>query len=113
MVAEITGVTASYRWAAVRYIKADAANGVNGFVKGHIAITKAKPVDLVCFEFTGDSVPDRVGIFVALHGNEVECIEGNTSSTNAGSQSNGGGVFARRRPIGQVACVAPPNYGRK
>lgn len=112
MVAGVDGVTSSIRWAAVRSIKADSAAGTNGFVKGHIAIAKARPGDLVCFEFTGDLIPDHVGILVAVDGNVVECIEGNTSAANGGSQSNGGGVFARRRPISQVACVARPNYSK-
>lgn len=40
----------------------------------------------------------------------LHTIEGNTSSDNAGDQSNGGGVFEKHRPFSDVTCVARPLY---
>lgn len=52
---------------------------------------------LVVFEFTGDSVPDHVGIVADVLGEYLHTIEGNTSRDDGGSQANGGGVFVRTR----------------
>lgn len=46
---------------------------------------------------TRHSGPTHIGIVVAVGEHSVWMIEGNTSSDNAGSQDNGGGVFLRRR----------------
>ena len=43
-------------------------------------------------------------------GGNVVAIEGNTSSSSAGSQSNGGGVFERTRPAAFFVCGARPKW---
>lgn len=64
--------------------------------------TNRKPGDLILFKWPGVSraVCDHVGI---LDTDGAHTIEGNTSSGNAGSQNNGGGVYRRDR--GGVAVV--------
>lgn len=69
-------------------------------------VTRPEPGDLVLYDFFAGGPPVmHVGVY---EGNGAT-IEGNTSSGNAGSQDNGGGVFRRYRG-GQfvVAYVRPP-----
>lgn len=40
---------------------------------------------------------EHVGIVTKVEGRTIYSIEGNTSSSSAGSQDNGGGVFERKR----------------
>jgi cell wall-associated NlpC family hydrolase len=57
------------------------------------------PGDIVFFDFNGNkNNSEHVGIYHSLiNANEFWCIEGNTSPTEAGSQSNGDGVYKKRR----------------
>lgn len=64
----------------------------------------AKPGDFVTFNWDG-GVPDHIGMLVERYDDSAKCVEGNTSPTNAGSQSNGGGVFVRYRERGQIQAV--------
>lgn len=75
-----------------------------------VSASEAKPGDLVVFNFPGgSSVADHVGLALGpAVGGMIPTVEGNTSSSNAGSQSNGGGVFKRSRPVGLIAVVARP-----
>lgn len=59
---------------------------------------------VVLFDFPGGERTDHVGRALGPVGADgwFETVEGNTSSSNAGSQSNGGGVYRRRRHISQV-----------
>jgi hypothetical protein len=51
----------------------------------------------------------HVGIVVAVSGNVVTCIEGNTSGT--GDQRNGGMVMVKQRTIGkEVVGFGRPKY---
>ena len=72
------------------------------------------PGDVVYFDWqggTGTSGVDHVGIVVASRPDgQIETVEGNTSATNAGSQSNGGGVYRRVRPRHVVAGFGRPAY---
>ncbi len=74
----------------------------------------AQPGDLVYFDWqggTGSNGVDHVGIVVGTRPDgQVETIEGNTSPTNAGSQSNGGGVYRRVRPRSVIAGFGRPAY---
>lgn len=74
-----------------------------------IAASQAKPGDLVVFDWSPGTGADHVALALgpAVNG-LIPTIEGNTSATNAGSQSNGGGIFKRSRPVGLVAVVARP-----
>ena len=90
------------RYAYVPYIVSDAHRGANG-----LALTRdPQPGDLVCFQWSGtSSEADHVGLFVRWLDSghtSFESVEGNTSSDNSGSQSNGGGVFRRQRNRSQV-----------
>jgi len=62
--------------------------------------------DLIIFEFASDSDNeiDHIGIFGEwiVKNHSFTAIEGNTSSSDKGSQSNGGGVFKKRREIKDV-----------
>jgi hypothetical protein len=49
-----------------------------------------------------------VGIVVKNKGKYLYCIEGNTSSNKKNSQSNGGGVYRKKRPYSVVMAVARP-----
>lgn len=71
----------------------------------------AQPGDLVLFDWGGDGVADHVGIVEQNNGTYLTTIEGNTSSGQSGSQSNGGGVYRRVRSFGVVCCVVRPDYG--
>lgn len=72
----------------------------------------AKPGDLVLYDWDGNGNPDHVGIVEKAYSGYVQAIEGNTSSGNSGSQSNGGGVYRRTRDWGCViAVVAVPYSG--
>lgn len=70
----------------------------------------AQAGDLVVFNFPGgNGVADHVGLALGpAHQGSIETVEGNTSSSSGGSQSNGGGVFKRIRPLSQVAVIARP-----
>lgn len=53
----------------------------------------------------------HVALVTAIHSDgTISTIEGNTSSSDAGSQSNGGGVFARRRHRSVVKGYGRPAY---
>ena len=73
-----------------------------------------QPGDLVFFDWqggTGSNGVDHVGIVTTVRQDgQVETIEGNTSPTNAGSQSNGGGVYRRVRPRSVIAGFGRPAY---
>ena len=56
--------------------------------------------DIVFFKFSGSSRwTNHVGLVIEVNGNTLTTIEGNTSSDNKGSQSNGGMVAIRTRKI--------------
>ena len=74
----------------------------------------AQPGDIVYFDWqggTGSGGVDHVGIVTGVRRDgQVETIEGNTSPSNAGSQSNGGGVYRRVRPRSVIAGFGRPAY---
>jgi len=74
-----------------------------------VPATQAKIGDLVVFDWNPGSGADHVGLALGpAVGGLIPTIEGNTSPSNAGSQSNGGGIFKRSRPVGLIAVVARP-----
>lgn len=87
----------------------------NGFV-----VRRPRKGDIVCFFFTNPTRsewPDHVGIVRRVVGIRwrgkrfvgwVDTVEGNTSGDDRGSQSNGGGVFRRRRHIVHAEFVRVP-----
>lgn len=62
-----------------------------------------RPGDIVLYDWEGNGVEDHTGIVESVSPEFIVAIEGNTSGNNAGSQSNGDGVYRRRRPISLVA----------
>lgn len=68
------------------------------------------PGDVILFDWDEDGVADHVGFAVRRVGNYVHTIEGNTSPGNAGSQSNGGGVYRRVRHRSTICAVVRPAY---
>ena len=87
-----------YSWARSR---------TSGFA-GLYPWAQAKPGDLVLMRFPGGS--RDIVHHVAMYAGHGVTIEGNTSSGNAGSQDNGGGVFKRQRPASVVVGCARPRY---
>lgn len=70
----------------------------------------AKAGDLVLFDWDGNGNPDHIGFVEKNKGSYIQTIEGNTSSGNSGSQSNGGGVYRRTRSWSTVNCVIAVPY---
>ena len=73
-----------------------------------------RPGDVVFFDWGGsqnlDAI-DHVGLVEAvLPDGRIQTIEGNTSRSDVGSQSNGGGVWRRVRNRGAIAGFGRPNY---
>lgn len=92
-------------------------SGLQAYRKAGRAIDRNGPAqagDLVYFDWQGGTSSqgvDHVGIVTGVRRDgQVETIEGNTSPTNAGSQSNGGGVYRRVRPRSVIAGFGRPAY---
>ena len=85
--------------------------GLKWFAKRNklIPVGQAQPGDVVFFQFDNDAEPDHVGIVIKnwKRKNILVTIEGNTSS-NKGSQSNGDGVYLKKRAYSLVMGVARP-----
>ena len=79
--------------------------------KGKIVpVGEAQEGDIVFFQFDNDAQPDHVGIVVKnmKRLKALRTIEGNTSPSNKGSQSNGGGVYEKKRSYATVMAVVRP-----
>lgn len=75
-----------------------------------VDIEDAQRGDVVLFDWDNNGRTDHVGIVEAnLGGGWLQTIEGNTSPSNAGSQSAGNGVYRRQRYYG-IACVLRPKW---
>lgn len=61
----------------------------------------------VFYRFSGNRV-HHVGLVVGIGNGWIEAVEGNTSRGSRGSQSDGGGVWLRRRSSGIVGYGVPP-----
>jgi cell wall-associated NlpC family hydrolase len=86
--------------------------GLKWFTKHNklVSIGDAQEGDIVFFQFDADAEPDHVGI-VAKNMKRIQAlrtIEGNTSPSNKGSQSNGGGVYEKKRSYATVMAVVRP-----
>jgi hypothetical protein len=67
--------------------------------------------DLAFFDFPDSKNRiQHVGIVESVRGDEVICVEGNTSSGAAGPQDNGGGVYRRIRPLSYVVGFGRPTF---
>jgi cell wall-associated NlpC family hydrolase len=84
--------------------------GLKWFTKNNklVPVGQAQAGDIAFFQFDKDAEPDHVGIVAKNDGKYLYCYEGNTSSGDTGSQSNGDGVFMRKRAYSLVMGVARP-----
>lgn len=85
-----------FHWAYCPYIVENARNGEE---KTWVT-NNPQPGHMVCYDWNYDGTFDHIGFFdkwIDRDAGTFATIEGNTSSGNAGSQSNGGGVYARSR----------------
>lgn len=84
--------------------------GLKFFTKKNklVPIGEAQVGDIAFFQFDTDAEPDHVGIVIKNTGKVLVCIEGNTSGDKKGSQSNGDGVYKKKRPYSLVMAVARP-----
>jgi hypothetical protein len=67
-----------------------------------------KAGDIVLFDFNKDKKMDHTGIFIGWVDDsrkEFYSIEGNTSAGVAGSQSNGDGVYKRKRAYSKAGVI--------
>lgn len=74
------------------------------------ALPKVKFGDEISFNFNGGSSRAHTALVIARRGNYIWCIEGNTSFTEKGSQSNGGAVADRERYYTTGVCIVRPDY---
>lgn len=71
----------------------------------------AQAGDIVFFQFDKTPEPEHVGLVVkAADAQGLTTYEGNTGGTDHGSQSNGDGVYLKRRPYSLVMAVARPKW---
>ena len=75
-------------------------------------VTKGyRPGDVLIYDFPGTAYKtDHCGICESVSGQYVTAIEGNTSNGNTGSQSNGDGVYRRKRKRSLVLGAYRPKY---
>lgn len=88
--------------------------GLNWFVKKRqiVPVTSAMPGDIVFYQFDDDPAADHVGIVVSNNKTlrNIVVYEGNTSRDGSGSQSNGDGVYQKKRKYSQIIAVARPKW---
>lgn len=73
----------------------------------------AREGDIISFDFTHLGKPQHIGIVAKaydLKKNSVETIEGNTSNSDASSQSNGDCVARKTRGLPYIYQVFRPKY---
>jgi cell wall-associated NlpC family hydrolase len=74
-----------------------------------IPVGQAQTGDIVFFQFDADAQPDHVGICASNDGKKYLMVyEGNTSADAKGSQSNGDGVYLKKRAYSLIMGVARP-----
>lgn len=112
----------SWVYAQAGLSKSIAASSAKGFAscdaglkwfakKGKLVpVGEAQEGDIVFFQFDTDAQPDHVGLVISNKKTtkNLICIEGNTSPDKRGSQSNGGGVYKKKRSYATVMAVARP-----
>ena len=72
-----------------------------------------QPGDLLMFNFKGTNVTQHIGFLKEVKGGVYYTIEGNTSPSDAGSQDNGAGVWAKKRKLANIVGAFRPNYSGK
>lgn len=104
---EIGHVPVTGRITYCPYIVEDAKAGRNGFSGWH-SWSDRRNGDLVLCSFDGSGVAEHVEMVVDAASGQT--IGGNTSSDEAGSQSNGGMVAYKHRPSTVILGVARPRW---
>lgn len=61
-------------------------------------VADPKPGDIMLIDFEGRVDPDHAGLVEKVGAATVQTIEGNTQSSDAGNQAEGGGVWRKTRP---------------
>ena len=89
-----------------KYILKQTANNK----KKEAALPKVKFGDEISFNFNGGNSRQHTALVVSRWGNYYWCIEGNTSFSEKGSQSNGGCVALRERYYTTGVCIVRPDY---
>ena len=85
--------------------------GLKWFAKNGkvIPVGQAKENDIAFFQFDDDAQADHVGIVAKNDGKKFLWVwEGNTSGDKKGSQSNGDGVYLKKRAYSLIMGVARP-----
>ena len=91
-------------------------DGANWFAKKKQLVQPrdAQAGDVIFFDWEGKGIADHVGLVLENHKTYLITIEGNTSAEGAApgsSQSNGGGVYQRKRFIDKtIIAVARPAW---
>lgn len=75
---------------------------------GQWVVRSIRPGDVVIYDFPGGAATDHCGIVETCTMSGVVAIEGNTSE--AGSQSNGGQVCRKTRPVSLIVGVVRPKF---
>lgn len=75
-----------------------------------VSVSAIQPGDVYFCDWDNSGDCDHVGICVEKSGSDVIGVEANTSKGTTGSQSNGDGVYKRKRPLKQVKRVWRPKY---
>lgn len=91
-------------------IEADAKSGLNGFERWTTDHRQAKAGWLALYCWDGTGVPEHVGVVEKFTASGPVTVEGNTSSGDEGSQSNGGMVAERQRAWTNVVGYAKPRF---
>jgi cell wall-associated NlpC family hydrolase len=82
-----------------------------------VPLSESKAGDLVLFDFTRSGKAEHVGIqsvdFSAKSPDRIRTIDGNSSSSASGSQSNGDGVVSKNRPVSLVRLIVRPKWSNK
>lgn len=78
---------------------------------GQWVVCDIRPGDVVIYDFPGGAPTDHCGIVEKCTMSGVVAIEGNTSE--AGSQSNGGQVCRKTRPVSLIVGVVRPKYQKE
>jgi cell wall-associated NlpC family hydrolase len=86
--------------------------GLKWFAKNNklVPVGQAQAGDIAFFQFDADAEPDHVGI-VKWNNTTLkylQVIEGNTSGDTKGSQSNGDGVYLKKRSYSLIMGIARP-----
>ena len=88
--------------------------GLKWFAKKNqlVPVGDAQEGDIAFFQFDTDAQPDHVGIVVKNNKKLKRLVvaEGNTAGDSGGSQSNGDGVYLKKRSYGLIMAVARPKY---